>query len=68
MFPVYEMDGWMKLFGAKDVIEDIEKELQRPWMRICIFFMIPLVTIKEDIKQLLHPKVKRKKIENERQK
>ena len=61
MLPAYEMDGWMKLFGTEDVIEDIEKELQRPWMRICIFFMIPLVTIKENIKQLLRPRVRNKK-------
>ncbi|MCK4520336.1 hypothetical protein KAT95_00495 [Candidatus Parcubacteria bacterium] len=64
MFPVYDVEELRELLG----IEEIGKEMQRPWARVCMFFIIPLVIIKEDIKQLLHTKVKRKKIENERQK
>jgi len=62
MLPVYEPGELGKLLG----IEEIEKDMRRGCVRVCMFFIIPFVIIEDAIKQLLRPKVKRKKTENER--
>ena len=61
---MFDLESLEELLG----IADIKKELRQPWARVCMFFIIPLVIIEDAIKQFLRPKVKRKKIENERQK